>query len=99
MRFAPTPSEALLWARIRANQLGVQFRRQQVIGDAIVDFVAFAARLVVEVDGDVLHDHRAAADAHRDAKLRRAGFRVLRIPASLVERDVGSAVELVRKAL
>jgi hypothetical protein len=44
--------------------------------------------LVVEVDGDVLHAHQGGADARRDEKLRRAGFRVLRIPASVVERDL-----------
>jgi very-short-patch-repair endonuclease len=74
----------------------VQFRRQQVIGEHIVDFLARKASLVVEVDGDVLHAHQAAADARRDEKLRRTGYRVLRIPASLVERDLEAAVALIQ---
>ena len=99
MRFAPTYSEALLWSRLRAGQLGVTFRGQVVIGSFIADVVAPQARLIIEVDGDAYHAARSGADERRDEKLRRMGYRVLRIPASLVERDVEAAVEMVRAAL
>jgi len=99
MRFAPTYTEALLWSRLRAGQLGVTFRRQVVIGSYIVDFVAPRARLIVEVDGDAYHAARARADRRRDEKLGRMGYRVLRVPSSLVEREVEKAVEMVRAAL
>ena len=46
-----TPAEKLLWQEIRANKLGVRFRRQQVIQGFIVDFYCHQAGLVVEVDG------------------------------------------------
>jgi len=95
----PTYSEALLFSAIRGKRLGVSFRRQQVIGNHIVDFLARQVSLVVEIDGDAYHAQRRAADARRDVKLRRAGYRVLRIPASLVERDLPGAVALVREAL
>lgn len=99
MRFSPTYSEALLWSRLRARKLGVTFRRQAVIGSSIFDFVAPAARLIVEVDGDAYHSARAGADRHRDEKLGRLGYRVVRVPASLVERHVEAAAEMVRAAL
>lgn len=99
MRFNPTDSEALLWSAIRGKRLGVQFRRQCVIGSAIVDFFCASASLIVEVDGDLLHAGRVTRDARRDAKLRRQGYRVLRIPASLVERDLVAVVALVWRAL
>jgi very-short-patch-repair endonuclease len=86
MRFSPTYSEALLWSRLRARKLGVTFRRQAVIGSSIFDFVAPAARLIVEVDGDAYHAARSGADRRRDEKLGRLGYRVVRVPASLVER-------------
>ena len=86
MRFHPTPSEALLWSQLRGKRLGVVFRRQVIIGSHIVDFLAPSVRLVVEVDGDSYHAQRSAADAARDAKLRRGGYSVLRIEASVVER-------------
>jgi very-short-patch-repair endonuclease len=46
-----TPSEAALWELVRRGRTGVWFRRQVVIDGYIVDFVAPAARLIVEVDG------------------------------------------------
>lgn len=77
MRFAPTSTEALLWSALRGSRLGVQFRRQFVIGRYIVDFCAPAAKLVVEIDGGY-HKCIASADARRDSALQQHGFRVLR---------------------
>jgi very-short-patch-repair endonuclease len=94
-----TPSEARLWSALSGRKLGVQFRRQFVIdGRFIVDFCAPKARLVVEVDGS-WHDKRAVADARRDRELRRLGYRVVRVTAGAVMRDIGSAVERVRALL
>jgi very-short-patch-repair endonuclease len=77
MRAAPTLSEARLWHHLAGSRLlGVSFRRQVVIGPYIVDFLAPAARLVVEVDG-AYHARRSRADARRDARLAVLGYRVL----------------------
>ena len=99
MKFHPTASEALLFSALRGKRLGVSFRRQQVIGNHIVDFLARKAKLVVEVDGDAYHEKRTSADAARERKLVRAGYTVVRVPASLVERDLPRAVEIVRVSL
>jgi very-short-patch-repair endonuclease len=98
MRHNQTPTEARLWAELRGSRLGVAFRRQVVIGQYIADFVAPSVRLVVEVDGGV-HAARGPRDARRDARLARAGYRVLRIPAQLLTDNVAAAVALVRSAL
>lgn len=99
MRFHPTPSEALLWSRLRGRRLGVVFRRQVVLGSSIVDFFAPARSLVVEVDGDAYHATRVSADAAREQRLVRAGYTVLRIEASLVVRRLDEAVARVAGAL
>ena len=57
-----TPAEKILWNELRANKLGVHFRRQQVIAGFIVDFYCHKAGLVVEVDGDI-HDLQKEEDA------------------------------------
>jgi very-short-patch-repair endonuclease len=99
MRFGPSEAEAALWRVIRGRRLGVSFRRQvPLLGRYIADFFAPEARLVVEVDG-VWHSRRRCADARRDEKLRRAGYRVLRLEAELVLRALPVAVERVREAL
>jgi very-short-patch-repair endonuclease len=68
------------------------------VGGFIADFCAPAAKLIVEVDGE-WHARRCAADARRDRKLARLGYRVVRVEAKLVLRDVAAAVARVRAAL
>jgi len=94
-----TDSEARLWSALKARQLGVQFRAEvPLAGGFIVDFFASSVGLVVEVDGGY-HARRRAADASRDRKLRRLGYRVIRLDAELVLRDLSAAVALIRAAL
>ncbi|HEY5956684.1 MAG TPA: DUF559 domain-containing protein [Polyangiaceae bacterium] len=97
-RSAPTESEQRLWSRINSCQLGVWFRRQVPVGNAIADFLAPCAKLIVEVDGS-FYSTRRAADARRDAKLVRLGYRVLRIESALVLRHIEVAGERIRVAL
>ncbi|HEY8942925.1 MAG TPA: DUF559 domain-containing protein [Polyangiaceae bacterium] len=97
-RCALTPSEQKLWAAINAGQLGTWFRRQVPLGDYIADFVAPTQRLIIEVDGPITHARRSA-DARRDRKLARLGYRTLRLPAALVETNLQSALSRIRSAL
>jgi len=69
-----------------------QFRRQVPIDRYIVDYLAPAVKLVVEVDGGI---HAA----RRDRTLERLGYRVLRIDAELVRGNVAEAVALIVTAL
>ena len=79
--------------------MGVVFRRQvPLLGRFIADFFAPAQRLVIEVDG-AYHGERARADARRDSALERAGYRVLRLDASLVVSNIETALERIRSAL
>jgi very-short-patch-repair endonuclease len=99
MRLAQTESEQKLLAALRGGRVGgVAFRRQVVIGERIVDFVALAAKLVVEVDGGY-HSVRASADARRHAELARAGYRLVRIDALLAMWSLPQAVARIQAAL
>jgi very-short-patch-repair endonuclease len=98
MRQAPTDSEAALWRALRARQLGVEFRRQVPVLRFIVDFLAPRERLVVEIDGGY-HEQRVLGDARRDQKLRRAGYRVLRIPSKLVTQNLPEVLAAIRASL
>ena len=52
LRSRGTKSEILLWNELKGGQLnGLRFIRQKPIGDFIVDFYCFRAKLVVELDG------------------------------------------------
>jgi very-short-patch-repair endonuclease len=68
------------------------------VGPFIVDFLAPAERLVIEVDGGY-HAKRAAADARKDRGLKRLGYRVVRLDAELVRTRLRFAVERIRLGL
>jgi very-short-patch-repair endonuclease len=77
LRSTQTDAERRLWSVLRANRLaGWKFKRQEQIGDYIVDFVCFKARLIVEADGS--QHAESTTDATRDAYMDGEGFRVLR---------------------
>jgi very-short-patch-repair endonuclease len=95
-----TVSEGLLWAELKAKQLGVRFRRQEPIGPYIVDFACRTRRLVIELDGAGHWSNAAAAhDAERDAWLEAHGWRVFRIPDLYVYQQLDHAVEMIRDIL
>jgi very-short-patch-repair endonuclease len=85
-----------LWQKLRANKLGVHFRRQQVIAGFIVDFYCHKAGLVIEVDGDI-HDLQQAEDARREKVLREMGLRIIRFRNEEVMRELSAVVGKIRE--
>ena len=68
-----TPAERALWEQVRDGRLcGARFRRQHFIAGFIVDFYCHAARLIVEVDGEI-HAFQRSDDAVREAALSARG--------------------------
>ncbi len=96
LRREATDAEWELWSILRNRQLaGSKFRRQQPIGPYIVDFVCFAEKLVVEVDGGQ-HATAAERDAARTAWLESQGFRVLRFWNHDVLQNIEGVSESIR---
>jgi len=98
MRHHLTETEQALWRQLSGSRLGVAFRRQVPVDRYIADFMAPSLKLIVEVDGKY-HCQRVTADARRTRVLERLGYRVLRLDAELVSRQLPLAVEAVRSAL
>ncbi len=95
-RKEPTKSEALLWQALRGKKLdGIKFRRQQPIGNFIVDFYNSAYRLVVEVDGS-MHNNQVEVDRARQDVLEDLGLNVLRIKADIIENNLPLALNEIR---
>jgi len=93
MRCNPTEPEKRLWRHLSNGQLaGLKFRRQEVIGPYIADFMCPSRSLVVEVDGDT---HDEIKDRLRDDYLAEFGFAVLRV----TNADVMANVEGVLAAI
>ena len=96
----PTEAEAALWESLRANQLGEKFRRQHVIGDFIVDFVALNSKLVIDVDGAYHNDaEQMEADKLRSDFLNEAGFKVLRFTNEQVLQDTDNTIKEIKANL
>lgn len=95
-----TTAERLLWDELKADKLGIHFRRQHIIGTYIVDFVCLKDKLIIEVDG-AYHGVKTQikADAYRDWYLEKRGFRVLHFSNEQVENDLESVVTTIIKNL
>ena len=80
LRANDTLAEAKLWQELRNRRLGgLKFVRQAPVGPYFVDFLCRERRIIVEIDGGTHgSDAERAADAAREAELRRLGFRVFR---------------------
>ena len=90
------PAEKLLWQELRANKLGVHFRRQQIISGFIVDFYCHKADLIVEVDGDI-HDLRQNEDTLREKTLMKLGLSVIHFRNEEILSNLSSLVERIRE--
>ncbi|MBA2243563.1 MAG: endonuclease domain-containing protein [Gemmatimonadetes bacterium] len=99
LRRRMTPAEALLWSALRRHQLdGMQFRRQHPVGRFVLDFYCPAAKLAIELDGEV-HGEQAERDAERTAVLSAAGYRVMRFRNQEVLDHLDSVLERIRAAI
>ena len=62
---------------VKKQLSGFKFRRQEVLGDYIVDFVCLEAKLIVEVDGGQ-HLEQLGKDIKRTEYLNSLGYKVVR---------------------
>ena len=99
LRKNPTEAEKVLWSHLRFWQVdGYKFRRQQPIGNYIVDFVCLEKKLIIELDGGQ-HAEQNDYDARRDAWLREQGFTVLRFWNNDVLQNVSSVKDAILSEL
>ena len=99
-RRSMTAAEDRLWQELRADKLGVHFRRQHVIGMYIADFVSLKNLLVIEVDGDYHSTpEQQLLDMERTMFLQRKGFRVIRFTNQEILTDIESVMSKIIKSL
>src|SRR3954466_14357927 len=92
-----TGAEKLLWSKLRNRQVeGLKFRRQQQIGDRIVDFFCAEAQLAIEIDGSGHADEKEQAeDLDRELELHDKGVRLLRFWNSEVFTNLGGVIDAI----
>ena len=90
MKRNPTEAQVLLAEGLAAANLGkYRFRRQVVIGSAIVDFACQGLKIAVDI---AEADANPEIDSRRDKSLAEVGVKVLRYPAADVIADTGAVV-------
>ena len=99
LRRAGNLAEVLLWHRLKSGRFkGLDFDRQKIIGNYIVDFYCAEKRAVVEVDGGS-HDAKADYDAQRDAYLSGLGLNVIHVLDRDVRQDLAAVVDFLEQRL
>ncbi len=94
LRNNTTDAERLLWKYLRARQLeGLKFRRQEPIGDYIVDFICYEKSIIIEVDGG--QHFEEIKDQERDKHLMSKGFKVKRFWNNEVLTNIEGVIEVI----
>ncbi|HHT9107595.1 MAG TPA: endonuclease domain-containing protein [Candidatus Wunengus sp. YC63] len=95
LRKRPTEAEKFMWRYLRSRQLrGLKFRRQEPIGNYVVDFVCYEKKIIVEIDGG---QHCAERDGNRDRWLESQDFKILRFWNTEVLKNAQGVWEVIRK--
>lgn len=88
--------ETLLWLKLKKGNLNnLDFDRQKIIGNCIVDFYCAEKSVVIEVDGSS-HDTKQCEDAARDEYMKSLGLKVIRLKAKDVLRNREGVVKYLR---
>jgi len=101
LRQRQTEAEKRLWFKLRDNQIyGLKFRRQEPIGNFIVDFVNYDKKVVIEIDGGPHRGKETARyDQQRTQCLETEGFKVLRFWNSEIIDNLDKVVEKIKSFL
>lgn len=92
LRKAGNLSEVLFWNKVKKNQLfGLDFDRQKIIGNFIVDFYCPEINLVIEINGES-HDFKGKYDQDRQLFLRSLGLIVLNIEDIRIKKDLENVI-------
>lgn len=95
LRNNQTDAEYELWQHLRMRQiLGIRFRRQVILKHYIVDFVAKALKLIIEVDGSQ-HMKNIIYDRKRTLTLNNLNYKVLRFWNNEVLEDIDAVMEII----
>jgi len=96
-----TDAEQILWYFLRANRLsGLKFKRQQPIGNYVVDFVNFQNKLIIEVDGSQHNENNnIRKDEERTKFLEAKGYKVLRFWNNEIFESIENCIECIINSL
>lgn len=96
-RKARVLGEVIFWKKVRAKTFySIDFDRQRIIGNYIVDFYVKALGLIIEIDGSS-HDEKEAYDRVRQDYLESLGLLVFRISDFDVRNNLNEVMKKLEK--
>lgn len=99
LRKARYLSEVLFWLEVHKKKFyGIDFDRQRIIGNYIVDFYVKSFGLVIEIDGSS-HIGKEEYDYHREQYLISLGLKVYRVEDVRVKRELPKVMEELERYL
>ena len=101
LRKESTEAEKLLWRYLRRKSLfGLKFRRQEQIGDYIVDFVCYEKKLIIELDGGHHNqDETKINDVRRQKWLESQNFNVMRFWNNEVMKNIEAVLQKIKESI
>ena len=101
LRKNSTKQEKALWKLLRNSQIKhYKFKRQQPIGNYIVDFVCKEKMLIIEIDGGQHNEEvNVILDKERTEYLEKRGFKVIRFWNCDIDNNIQGVYETILKYL
>jgi len=97
LRKAGVLSEVIFWLQVHKGIFWkIDFDRQRIIGNYIVDFYVKTLGLVIEIDGSS-HDNKEEFDQKREDYLISLGLKVYRISDLRVKHDLNNVMMELEK--
>jgi very-short-patch-repair endonuclease len=95
LRTNMTIQENILWCHLSNRQIcNKRFRRQHPIDIFIADFYCHAARLVVEIDGEI-HIRQKEYDEGRSAEMDKYYIKVIRFTNKQIETEIEDVINKI----
>ena len=98
LRKESTPAERKLWAYLRGDKLGVNFRRQHAVGKYIPDFCSPETKLIIELDGSQ-HLEQEEYDEERTRYLESLGYKIIRFWNGDIMNNIEGIILAIMQAL
>ncbi len=99
LRNNSTLSEVLLWNQLKQKRAnGLDFDRQKIIGNYIVDFYCAKLKLVIEIDG-CSHDNKYKYDTIRHQYLESLGLTVIHFDDLDIKTRINDVINSIETLL
>jgi very-short-patch-repair endonuclease len=98
LRKAGNLAEVIFWNHVKNKQLlGLDFDRQKIIGNYIVDFYIKKLGLVIEIDGDSHTNEKFYYDRNRENILKSFGLHIWRVKDIEVKNNTNEVIQYLKE--